>query len=66
MLHLIERIVARPWAFGSIGSSPWVEARLSDGSRVHAIVPRCPFPGVQIERRAPKLAVVGMRRPRSG
>jgi pilus assembly protein CpaF len=36
--HLIERIVA-PLGLRVDGSSPWVDARLSDGSRVHAIVP---------------------------
>jgi pilus assembly protein CpaF len=36
--HLIERIVA-PLGLRVDGSSPWVDARLPDGSRVHAIVP---------------------------
>jgi pilus assembly protein CpaF len=36
--HLIERIVA-PLGLRVDGTSPWVDARLSDGSRVHAIVP---------------------------
>jgi pilus assembly protein CpaF len=36
--HLIERIVA-PLGLRVDGMSPWVDARLSDGSRVHAIVP---------------------------
>jgi pilus assembly protein CpaF len=38
VLHLIERIVA-PLGLRVDGSSPWVDARLSDGSRVHAIIP---------------------------
>ena len=36
--HLIERIVA-PLGLRVDATSPWVDARLSDGSRVHAIVP---------------------------
>ncbi len=38
VLHVIERIVA-PLGLRVDGSSPWVDARLPDGSRVHAIVP---------------------------
>ena len=38
VFHVIERIVA-PLGLRVDGSSPWVDARLSDGSRVHAIVP---------------------------
>jgi pilus assembly protein CpaF len=38
VLHVIERIVA-PLGLRVDGSSPWVDARLSDGSRVHAIIP---------------------------
>jgi len=38
VLHVIERIVA-PLGLRVDESSPWVDARLSDGSRVHAIVP---------------------------
>jgi pilus assembly protein CpaF len=38
VLHVIDRIVA-PLGLRVDGSSPWVDARLSDGSRVHAIVP---------------------------
>ena len=38
VLHLIERIVA-PLGLRVDGSSPWVDARLPGGSRVHAIVP---------------------------
>ncbi|HEX5951046.1 MAG TPA: CpaF family protein [Actinomycetota bacterium] len=37
VLHVIERIVA-PLGLRVDGSSPWVDARLPDGSRVHAIV----------------------------
>jgi pilus assembly protein CpaF len=36
--HLIERIVA-PLGLRVDATSPWVDARLPDGSRVHAIVP---------------------------
>ena len=36
--HLIERIVG-PLGLRVDGSSPWVDARLPSGSRVHAIVP---------------------------
>jgi pilus assembly protein CpaF len=38
VMHLIERIVG-PLGLRVDGSSPWVDARLPDGSRVHAIVP---------------------------
>ena len=38
VFHVIERIVA-PLGLRVDGSSPWVDARLPDGSRVHAIVP---------------------------
>ena len=38
VLHVIERIVA-PLGLRVDESSPYVDARLSDGSRVHAIVP---------------------------
>ena len=38
VLHLIERIVA-PLGLRVDAMSPWVDARLPDGSRVHAIVP---------------------------
>ncbi len=38
VLHLIDRIVA-PLGLRIDESSPWVDARLSDGSRVHAIIP---------------------------
>jgi len=38
VLHLIERIVA-PLGIRVDESSPWADARLPDGSRVHAIVP---------------------------
>jgi pilus assembly protein CpaF len=38
VLHVIERIVA-PLGLRVDAASPWVDARLSDGSRVHAIVP---------------------------
>src|SRR5437588_1838073 len=38
VLHLIDRIVA-PLGLRIDESAPWVDARLPDGSRVHAIVP---------------------------
>jgi pilus assembly protein CpaF len=38
VLHLIERIVG-PLGLRVDESSPWADARLPDGSRVHAIVP---------------------------
>ena len=38
ILHLIERIVG-PLGLRVDESSPWADARLPDGSRVHAIVP---------------------------
>jgi pilus assembly protein CpaF len=38
VLHVIERIVA-PLGLRVDGTSPWVDARLPDGARVHAIVP---------------------------
>ncbi len=38
VVHVIERIVA-PLGLRVDGSSPYVDARLADGSRVHAILP---------------------------
>jgi pilus assembly protein CpaF len=38
VLHVIERVVA-PLGLRVDATSPWVDARLPDGSRVHAIVP---------------------------
>jgi pilus assembly protein CpaF len=38
VVHLIDRVVA-PLGLRVDESSPWVDARLPDGSRVHAIVP---------------------------
>ncbi len=38
VVHLIERIVG-PLGLRVDGSSPWADARLPDGSRVHAIIP---------------------------
>src|SRR3989454_6568675 len=38
ILHLIERIVG-PLGLRVDESSPWADARLPDGSRVHAIIP---------------------------
>jgi pilus assembly protein CpaF len=51
--HLIERIVA-PLGLRIDQRAPWVDARLSDGSRVHAIVPPLAVHGPAITiRRAP-------------
>lgn len=36
--HLIERVVS-PLGLRADASSPWVDARLSDGSRFHAVLP---------------------------
>jgi pilus assembly protein CpaF len=55
VLHLIERIVA-PLGLRVDGSSPWVDARLPDGSRVHAIVPPLSLCGPVLNIR--KFAVV--------
>ncbi len=57
VLHVIERIVA-PLGLRVDGSSPWVDARLSDGSRVHAIVPPLSLCGPVVNVR--KFAVVPM------
>ena len=38
VMHVIERIVA-PLGLRVDESSPWVDARLPDGSRVHAVIP---------------------------
>jgi pilus assembly protein CpaF len=38
VLHLVDRIVG-PLGLRVDGSRPWVDARLPDGSRVHAIIP---------------------------
>jgi hypothetical protein len=43
VLHVIERIVA-PLGLRVDESSPWVDARLSDGSRVQTNILRTPFP----------------------
>jgi pilus assembly protein CpaF len=54
LLHLIERIVG-PLGLRVDGSSPWVDARLPDGSRVHAIVPPLSLrgPSLTIRRFSP-------------
>jgi len=57
VLHVIERIVA-PLGLRVDGSSPWVDARLSDGSRVHAIVPPLSLCGPVLNVR--KFATVGL------
>ena len=41
VLHVIERIVA-PLGLRVDATSPWVDARLPDGSRVHALMPAPP------------------------
>src|SRR5439155_27005865 len=38
VVHLVDRIVG-PLGLRADDSSPWVDARLPDGSRVHAILP---------------------------
>ena len=57
VLHVIERIVA-PLGLRVDRSSPWVDARLPDGSRVHAIVPPLSLCGPVLNVR--KFAVVGL------
>jgi pilus assembly protein CpaF len=57
VLHVIERIVA-PLGLRVDGSSPWVDARLPDGSRVHAIVPPLSLCGPVLNVR--KFAVVAL------
>jgi pilus assembly protein CpaF len=54
VLHLIERIVA-PLGLRVDESSPWADARLPDGSRVHAIVPPLSLrgPALTIRRFSP-------------
>jgi pilus assembly protein CpaF len=47
VLHLIERIVG-PLGLRVDESSPWADARLPDGSRVHAIVPPLSLRGAAI------------------
>jgi pilus assembly protein CpaF len=51
VLHVIERIVA-PLGLRVDKSSPWVDARLSDGSRVHTHRRCTPFlpPGLSTRR----------------
>ncbi len=57
VFHVIERIVA-PLGLRVDGSSPWVDARLPDGSRVHAIVPPLSLCGPVLNVR--KFAAVGI------
>jgi pilus assembly protein CpaF len=54
VLHLIERIVG-PLGLRVDESSPWADARLPDGSRVHAIVPPLSLrgPALTIRRFSP-------------
>jgi pilus assembly protein CpaF len=54
VLHLIERIVG-PLGLRVDQASPWVDARLPDGSRVHAIVPPLSLrgPALTIRRFSP-------------
>jgi pilus assembly protein CpaF len=50
VLHVIERIVA-PLGLRVDATSPWVDARLPDGSRVHAIVPHLSLCGPVLNAR---------------
>ena len=59
--HLIERIVA-PLGLRVDGSSPWVDARLPDGSRVHAIVPPLSLCGPVLNVRKFATVPLGPRR----
>jgi pilus assembly protein CpaF len=54
--HLIERVLA-PLGLRVDGSAPWVDARLADGSRFHAVVPPIALAGptVTIRKFAPEL-----------
>jgi pilus assembly protein CpaF len=49
VLHVIERIVA-PLGLRVDATSPWVDARLPDGSRVQTNFLRAPFPVLSISR----------------
>jgi pilus assembly protein CpaF len=64
VLHVIERIVG-PLGLRVDESSPWVDARLSDGSRVHTQFLRTPFRGSRIRliRSIPDRAASGQRLP---
>ncbi len=56
VLHLIERVVA-PLGLRIDESAPWVDARLPDGSRVHAIIPPLAVsgPALTIRKFAPRV-----------
>ena len=58
VLHVIERIVA-PLGLRVDESSPWVDARLSDGSRVHAIIPPLSLCGPVVTVRKFGIAPIG-------
>ncbi len=58
VLHLIERIVG-PLGLRVDESSPWADARLPDGSRVHAIIPPLSLRGPTLTIR--KFSQVPMR-----
>jgi pilus assembly protein CpaF len=60
VLHLIERIVA-PLGLRVDGSSPWVDARLPDGSRVHAIIPPLSLCGPVLNIRKFNVTPIGPR-----
>jgi pilus assembly protein CpaF len=72
VLHVIERIVA-PLGLRVDESSPWVDARLPDGSRVHAILPPLSLcgPALNVRKFAPmafvpeRLVRVGTLGPRA-
>ncbi len=64
VLHVIERIVA-PLGLRVDATSPWVDARLPDGSRVQTQFLSAPFPpdSVRLTRSAPYRAASGRGRP---
>jgi pilus assembly protein CpaF len=63
VLHLIERIVG-PLGLRVDESSPWADARLPDGSRVHAIVPPLSLRGPAVTITADDLVASGALGPR--
>ena len=60
--HLIERIVG-PLGLRIDSSSPWVDARLPSGSRVHAIVPPLSLRGPGTTARSPDAGGRGRSSP---
>ena len=65
VLHLIERIVG-PLGLRVDASSPWVDARLPDGSRVHAIVRPLSLRGPCVTIRSFSQVPIGAAELRSG